>query len=83
MQLLAGALRLEVGNVFRAIEHIAFLAESRRGRIHIDEGDAVEMGLPSISSCRNAGQICPRFELMTVGPLRNKPTVPRGRDRRI
>ena len=43
MRRLAGAVRLEVGDKLRAIEQKEFLAESRRGRIHIDEGDAAEM----------------------------------------
>jgi len=39
----AGALRLEVSDVFRAIQQIEHLAEGRRARILIDEGNAAEM----------------------------------------
>ena len=39
----AGALRLQVGDVFRAIEQIEHLAEGRRGRILIDKGNVAEM----------------------------------------
>jgi hypothetical protein len=73
----AGALRLEVSDVFRAIQQIEHLAEGRRARILIDEGNAAEMVTAVDILVQEHRPDMPEIRIDDGGFGAERPTVPR------
>ena len=77
MRRLAGAMRLQVGDIVRAVQQIERLAEGRRGRILIDQRDAAEMMTAVDILVQEHRPDMPEIGIDDGGSLRNRPTVPR------